>query len=144
MDFITGLPKINRVGRVYDAILVIVDRFTKMALYIPCTKELKAHELADIFFEQVVRRFGTPAGIVSDRGTIFTGDYWSEVCACSKITRNLSNAFYPQTDGQTERQNWTLEHYLQAYCEEQQGRWLSLLPTAEFAYNKLQAFCSRS
>lgn len=136
-DFIVGLPPGRREQEniVYDSILVVLDRYTKMALYIPCTKTLKAKELADIFYNTIVCRFGMPMGIVSDRGSLFTSEYWSELCYYWRIKRRLSTAFHPQTDGQTERQNQTLEHYLRVYCTEQQTNWIQLLPMAEFAYN---------
>jgi hypothetical protein len=72
MDFITGLPPVRRNGVVYDAIVVVVDRFTKMARYIPTTTTLKAAELADIFVNEIVRFFRFPQGIVLDRGSLFT------------------------------------------------------------------------
>ena len=115
MDFITGLPPSRRGTSVYDAIWVIVDRYTKMARYIPTTRKLKAAEMADAFIEHIVRHYGIPKGIVSDRGTIFTSEFWSEFCYTARIKRRLSTAFHPQTDGQTERQNQTLEHYLRVY-----------------------------
>ena len=79
----------------YDAICVIVDRYTKMALYLPMVKTITITELADLFLDEVVRRFGTPRGIVSDRGSIFTSEFWSELCFAAKIKRRLSMAFYP-------------------------------------------------
>ena len=136
MDFITGLPPSKlRDGRICDMILVIVDRYTKMALYTPCTKDLDASGLADILVDRVLTHFGTPAGIVSDRGSIFTSEFWSEFCYRIRVKRRLSTAFHPQTDGQTERQNQTLEQYLRNTCCEQQNDWARLLPLAQFAYN---------
>ena len=134
MDFITGFPPSKRFGRVYDSCLVIVDRYTKMALYIPVTKKINAVDLAEILFESVVLQFGAPEGIVSDRGSVFTSEYWSEICFHLKTKRRLSTAFHPQTDGQTERQNQTLEHYLRVYCTDNQSNWVALLPLAQFVY----------
>ena len=135
MDFITGLPPSKRRGCIYEAILVIVDRYTKMARYITTTKTVTAVELAELFYEEVICRFGVPKGAVSDRGSVFTSAFWSEMCYYLKMKRRLSTAFHPQTDGQTERQNQTLEHYLRCYCSEEQDNWTNLLPLAEFAYN---------
>jgi transposase InsO family protein len=135
MDFITGLPISQRNGVAYDAILVIVDRYTKMARYIPTQKSATASDLADMFIHEVVRFFGLPDGIVSDRGSLFTSQFWSDICFIAKMKRRLSTAFHPQTDGQTERQNQTLEQYLRAYVNTRQDDWVSLLPLAEFAYN---------
>jgi hypothetical protein len=135
MDFITDLPPSRRGRNVYDSILVIVDRKTKMSLYVPCDKKCDAEELAHLLVERVISRFGTPDSIVSDRGPIFTSNFWSEVCYITKIKKRLSTAFHPQTDGQTERQNQTLIHWLRCYVDEQQSNWAGLLPLAEFAYN---------
>ena len=88
--------------------------------------------------EEVFLRFGASDGAVTDRGSVFTSDFWSQVCYSMKVKRRLSTAFHPQTDGQTERQNQTLEHYLRVYCCEQQNDWAELLPVAEFAYMQSQ------
>ncbi|EDN06137.1 conserved hypothetical protein [Histoplasma mississippiense (nom. inval.)] len=134
MDFIVDLPKSTRV-KGYDSILVIVDRFTKMAKYIPTHKKVKAPELADLFLDAIIRDHGSPKSLVSDRGSLFTSKYWSAFCYHLTIRRLLSTAFHPQTDGQTERQNQTLEHHLRAFCSYHQNDWPRHLPTAEFAYN---------
>ena len=136
MDFITGLPPSLVGPSVYDAILVIVDRFTKMAKYLPATKTITAVELAELFFKEIVLKYGMPKGIISDRGSVFTSEFWSSLCFHARVKRRLSTAFHPQTDGQTERQNQTLEHYLRTFCNEEQGNWAELLPHAEFAYNR--------
>jgi hypothetical protein len=120
---------------VYDSILVVVDRYTKTARYIPCNKTCTAEELATLFYTEIVCRYGIPKGIVSDRGSVFTSAYWSSFCYEAHMKRRLSTAYHPQTDGQTERQNQTLEQYLRCYCSEQQDDWAELLPMAEFASN---------
>jgi hypothetical protein len=135
MDFITDLPPSSRSGTVYDSILVVVDRYTKTARYIPCNKTCTAEELATLFYTEIVCRYGIPKGIVSDRGSVFTSAYWSSFCYEAHTKRRLSTAYHPQTDGQTERQNQTLEQYLRCYCSEQQDDWAELLPMAEFASN---------
>ena len=121
MDFITDLPPSNRNGSVYDAVLVVVDRYTKMSRYIPCKKTCTAEKLVTLFYEEVICRYGVPNGIVSDRGSVFTSGYWSSFCYEAHVKRRLSTAFHPQTDGQTERQNQTLEQYLRCYCSEHQS-----------------------
>lgn len=111
------------------------NRFTKMAQYIPCKKTIDAADLADLFIERITSRFGNPESIVSDRGTVFTSRFWSTLCYSLKIKSKLSTAFHPQTDGQTERQNQTLEQYLRSYINYEQDIWVYWLPMAEFAYN---------
>ena len=135
MDFITDLPLSKREGCVYDAILVVVCRFSKMCLYVPTNKTCTSVELGRIVIDEVICRFGVPDGIVSDRGSVFTSAYWEEFCVEAQVSRKLSTAFHPQTDGQTERQNQTLEQYLRIFCNEELNDWASLLPQAEFASN---------
>jgi len=135
MDFITGLPPTIRRGIVYDAILVIVDRYTKLAIYIPTQSDIDAEGLADLFTEDVLRRFGRPESMVSDRGSLFTSGFWTALCGHFRIKRRLSTAFHPQTDGQTERMNQILEQYLRAYANYRQDDWIFHLPVAEFTYN---------
>ena len=96
MDFITGLPpSVGLDDRTYDAILVIVDRYTKMSLFIPTTKDVNAAQLARVFDDQVSNRFGMPRGIVSDRDKLFTSQFWSDFCLSLGITKRLSTAFHP-------------------------------------------------
>ena len=135
MDFVTGLPESRDWnGAIYDSIFVVVDRLSKMVHYVPCSKTVSAEDLAEIFMREVVRLHGIPTSIVSDRGSVFTSKFWATLCYALKVTRNLSTAFHPQTDGQTERQNSTMEQYLRAYVNFEQNDWVSLLPMAEFAY----------
>ena len=135
MDFITGLSTCYHGERKYDAILVVVDRYTKMARYIPTQKTIDSAGLAEVIYENVIRLFGVPEGIVTDRGTVFTSAYWSHLCSHLKIHRKLSTAFHPQTDGQTERQNQTIEAYLRSYCNDKKDDWVSILGLSEFVYN---------
>ena len=135
LDFITGLPPARRMKTVYDAVLVVVDRFSKMVRYIPCTKETDAVELAEVLVQEIFSKFGAPKSIVSDRGSTFTSMYWGTLCYYLTVKRSVSTAFHPQTDGQTERANQTLECYLRCYVNYQQDDWLLLLLSAEFACN---------
>ena len=134
MDFITGLPPSKRNGSVHDAILVVVDRCTRMVRYLPTTKKIDSAALADLFFEEVVLRYGMPDGIVSDRGSVFTSSYWSSLCYHAQMKHRLSTAFHPQTDGLTERTNQALEQYLRAFADKHQTSWARQLPMAEYAY----------
>ena len=137
MDFITDLPPSKDIsGSVCDSLFVVVCRLTKMAKYIPCLKTINADELAQLFLNRVVLDdWGLPAGIVSDRGPVFTSSFWSTFCFLLATRRRLSTAFHPQTDGQTERQNQTVEHYFRVFCNQTQDDWASKAPRAQFAYN---------
>jgi transposase InsO family protein len=96
---------------------------------------MDSQELARMFFEHVICKLGVPDSIVTDRGKEFTSRCWNRVCSHLSINRRLSTAFHPQTDGQTERQNQTMEQYLRAFSNYEQDIWVELLPLAEFAYN---------
>lgn len=135
VDFITGLPSSKWDGKTYNAIMVVVDLFTKHSLYVPTTKELDAAGLADLFYEKVMTHYGMPENLVSDRGTVFTSEFWSFFCHQLGTRRRLSTAYHPQTDGQTERQNQTLEYYLRHYVCWRQNDWAKWLPLAQFVYN---------
>jgi len=134
MDFITALPTSN--GK--DALWVIIDCLTKMGHFVTCQGTMDPEDLADHFLRQVIRPHGLPSSILSDRGSQFTSDFWKRVTEALGISRNLSTAFHPQTDGQMERANATLKQYLRAYCNYQQDNWERLLPIAEFCYNNTQ------
>lgn len=138
MDFITGLPSsfsTRGKKRDQDAILVVVDRYTKMARYLPCSKKLDAEDLAELLVREIFEKHGVPENIVSDRGVLFTSKYWSTFCFYLRVTRKLSTAFHSQTDGQTEIQNQILERYLRNYVNHKQTDWVDWLPSAELAYN---------
>ena len=113
MDFVTGLPvSTDWKGDSYDLILVIVDRLTKMVHYKPVKITIDTPGLAKVIIDVVVRHHGLPDLIVTDRGLLFTSKFWSSLYYFLGIKRKLSTAFHPQTDGQTERQNSTMEAYL--------------------------------
>ena len=132
MDFITDLPMSEQC----DQLWMIFDRFTKMAHFIPLPKESKtASDLAKTFAWEVWRHHGLPSDIVSDRDSRFTSAVWREFLKLSGIQPQMSTAFHPQTDGQTERLNQTIEAYLRSFISYEQDDWVSLLPMAEFAYN---------
>jgi hypothetical protein len=138
MDFVTGLPE-SAVGKnQYNSILVVVDRFSKMAHYFPTRDDIKAMDLAELFWNQIVRYYYQVESIVTDRGSLFTSTYWETFCDQLNTKRRLSTAFHPQTDGQTERQNQVLEQYLRTYCNYEQDDWANLLVAAELAYNDSQ------
>ena len=91
--------------------------------------------LAKVIIDVIMRHHGLPDSIVTDRGSLFTSKFWSSLCYFFGIKRRLSNAFHPQINGQTKRQNSTIEAYLQAFVNFEQNDWARLLLMAEFAYN---------
>ncbi len=136
IDFVTGLPvSINWKGETYDSILVIINWLMKIVHYEPVKVTIDVPALAEVIIEAVVRHHGLPNSIVSDCGSVFTSKFWTSFCYFLGIKRKLSTTFHPQTDGQTERQNSTMEAYLRAFVNFKQNDWARLLPMAEFAYN---------
>ncbi|MBW0525487.1 hypothetical protein O181_065202 [Austropuccinia psidii MF-1] len=111
MDFITQLPLSNN----FDSILVVVDRFSKMEIFIPTYGTITSLELAQIFIRNFFSKHELPVINFSDRGSLFVSSLWTNLCQQLKISRDLSNSFHPETDGQTERVNHILEQYLWIY-----------------------------
>ena len=134
MDFITDLPKSTG----HDTILVVVDRYSKMSHFIPTRKEISAEGTAKLIIQNVIRLHGIPRDIVTDRGPQFVSKFWRHLFEALGTKVKLSSAFHPQTDGQTERINQTLEQYLRCSICHLQDDWAGLLPLAEFAYNNAE------
>jgi chemotaxis protein CheY-P-specific phosphatase CheC len=130
-DFIVDLPLSNG----FDSILVFVDRLTKMSHLVPCLKSTDAPGFARMYLDHVIRLHGISQSLVSDRGSIFTSHFWTSLSTMMGLKQRISTAFHPQTDGQTERMNQTIEQYLRIYCNYQQDNWSNLLSLAEFSYN---------
>ena len=136
MDFVTGLLILTDWKRdSYDSILVIVNWLIKRVHYKPIKVTIDALGLAEVIIDMVVRHHNLPDSIVTDQRLLFTSKFWSLLCYFLGIKRRLSMAFHPQIDGQTERQNSTMQAYLQAFVNFEQNDWARLLPMAEFAYN---------
>jgi len=132
MDFITDLPE----SEGCDQLWVVIDRFTKMAHFIPLLKDCKtAEDLSRIFAREIWRLHGLPRDIVSDRDSRFTSTTWQVFLSVLGIKPRMSTAFHPQTDGQTERVNQTIEAYLRPFVNKEMNNWVDLLPMAEHAYN---------
>jgi len=132
LDFIVQLPTTKR-G--FDAIMVVVDRLSKMAHFLATTTNASAPQTAKLFFDQVFRLHGIPASIVSDRDPKFTSQFWRALHKEMGVKLSMSTAFHPQSDGQTERMNRTLEAFLRCFVNFKQDDWDDLLPAAEFSYN---------
>lgn len=132
MDFIVGLPMTDA-G--FDAIMVVVDRLSKMTHLTPMKTTATAEEVANLFFTNIFRLHGLPVSIVSDRDSKFISDFWQSLFAALDVKLKMSTAFHPQTDGQTERMNQFLEQILRNYVDFAGKNWDKLLTPAEFAIN---------
>jgi transposase InsO family protein len=131
LDLIVNLPWSGE----YNAILVVVDRLSKHASFIPTTSGLTAEGFADLFVQHVVSRFGLPDNIVADWDPQWASDFWSAVVKALKTKMSLSSAHHPQHDGQTENVNRQLETLLRAYIARDRSDWSEWLKILEFAYN---------
>ncbi|KAJ3702949.1 hypothetical protein LUZ61_006654 [Rhynchospora tenuis] len=131
IDFIDGFPKVH--GK--SVILTVVDRLSKYSHFIALAHPYTAQSVAVVFFENIVKLHGIPESIVSDRDPVFTSTFWKELFRLQGVHLKLSSAFHPQTDGQTEVVNRTIEMYLRCLAGDRPRSWLQWLPWAEFCYN---------
>ncbi|KAA3484221.1 reverse transcriptase [Gossypium australe] len=132
MDFMTGLPFSPRRK---DVLWVVIDRLTKSTHFIPVRVDYSLDKLADLYVSEIVRLYGVPLSIISDRDPIFTSRFWKKLQEALGTKLSFSTAFHPQTDGQSERIIQILEDMLRCCILEFQGNWKKYLPLVEFAYN---------
>ncbi|KAI3682661.1 hypothetical protein L1987_82787 [Smallanthus sonchifolius] len=132
MDFITKLP---RIPTGCDTIWVIVDRLTKSAHFLAIKETDKMDKLTRIYLKEVVSRHGVPISIISDRDARFTSRFWQSLHKALGTHLDMSTAYHPQTDGQTERTIQTLEDMLRACVIDFGNTWESHLPLVDFSYN---------
>jgi hypothetical protein len=109
MDFIVRLP---RTQKGYNSIWVVVDRLTKVAHFIPVNTTYSGARLAELYISRIVCLHGVPKKIISDRGSQFTSLFWEQLHDSLDTKLHFSTAYYPQTDGQTDRTNQVLEDML--------------------------------
>lgn len=132
IDFITNLPT---TADGHDAIMVCVDRLTKMVHATPTCTTADAPAVAQLYYDTVTRLHGIQTSIISDRDPRFTSRFWEELTKLWGTKLGRSTAFHPQTDGQTERVNRVLAEMLRAYVTDRHNDWDKRLTAAEFAIN---------
>ncbi|GJV36095.1 putative reverse transcriptase domain-containing protein [Tanacetum coccineum] len=132
MDFVTKLPKTSQ-G--YDTIWVIVDRLTKSAIFTPMRETDPLDKLARLYLKEVVTRHGIPVSIICDRDPRFASNFWRSLQSALGTNLDMSTAYHPQTDGQSERTIQTLEDMLRACAIDFGKGWVNHLPLVEFSYN---------
>ena len=121
----------------YNNILVVMDRFSKEAVFIPCTKEENALTTAELFRDHVWCQHGLPSSVISDSGSIFASHFMGELYKILEIKRKMSTAFHPQTDGQTERLNREINTYLHIYVSDRQQDWAKWIKITQFVWNNM-------
>ncbi|KAF8759769.1 hypothetical protein RHS01_01831 [Rhizoctonia solani] len=133
-DMIVGLPGLEG----FDAILTVIDRFSKMVHFIPTQSTASAINIANLFITYVWKLHGLPRSTVSDRGPTFNAKFIRHLYKRLDIKPTYSTAYHPQTDGQTERIQREAEIFIRMFGNHRQSDWVSLLPLAEFALNNLK------
>ena len=132
-QIICDLSSIVKLG----SILTVVDRSTKAARCVPATMKINAPQLARVFFDNVFRFYGMPRVIISDKDRRFRSSFWQALMQYLGTQLRMSTAFHPQTDGQAERYNRTVQEMLRSYIDfERRQDWDLLLTPLEFAYNR--------
>ncbi|QRV90335.1 Retrovirus-related Pol polyprotein from transposon [Ceratobasidium sp. AG-Ba] len=131
VDFIMDLPESSG----YNSILVIVDKLTRYAHFIPCHTHINEIDSAKLFRDHIWSHYGLPRQIISDRDARWTGAFWDHLTSLLGIKRALTTAHHPQADGQTEVMNQNLEIMLRSYIDQVKSNWSELLPALAFSYN---------
>jgi hypothetical protein len=131
VDFIVELPP----SQGHNAMIVFVDRLTKMCHLALTNTTCTSEQACTLYVNNVMKSHGIPDTITSDRGPHFIATFWKAFHEMLQTKAQLSTARHPQTDGQTERTNQTLEQYLRCFTNYHQDDWSKLLPFAEFTYN---------
>jgi len=121
MDFVEGLPCSEHL----DTILVVVDKYSKFAHFIPLRHPFTALSVAKAFMSHVYKLHGMPSSIISDRDKVFTNNLWRELFGLAGIQLRMSSAYHPQTDGQMERVNQCMETYLRCFVHACPSKWTS-------------------
>src|SRR6202012_3648638 len=132
MDLIMKLP----ISQGYNSILTVTDHnCTKAVVLIPCQEASTAEDIATLYVKYVFVRFGLPDKFISDRDPRFASKFMQELCQILGIQQNISTAFHPRTDGQSERTNQWVKQYLRFFINDNHDDWVHHLPLAEFVHN---------
>jgi hypothetical protein len=131
LDFVFDLPPVDGL----DGVCVFVDRLTKRAHFLPCAKTISAEGCASLYLQRIFPLHGLPASLLSDRDVRFVSQFWSTLWKSLKTTLKLSTAHHPQTDGQSEVVNKSMNSLLRIFTNYRMTNWPTLLPVLEYAFN---------
>ena len=132
IDFVSGIP-VGTEG--HDMIMVVIDRFTMFAHFIPTFKTITGKETAKLFISNIIKLHGFPEEIVSDRDTRFNSMFWQTIQNILGTQLSFSSVNHPESDGQTERTIQIVNRLIRSYMQNDPTNWVELLPMLEFAYN---------
>jgi hypothetical protein len=131
MDFIEGLPSSDH----YNSLLVVIDKFSKYGHFIPLKHPFTTLQVAQLFMNHVYKLHGLPKTIISDRDRVFTSFVWQQLFRLSDTKLMMSSSYHPQTDGQTERLNQSVEGFLRCTVHSCPRQWSKWILVVEFWYN---------
>ena len=132
VDFVVKLP----LSKGSDSILTVTDQgCTKAVILVPCREDMGAEAVAELFKERVFPYTGIPTKLISDRDTRFTSSWFKELCCALGVDQNISTAYHPQTDGQSERTKQTMEGLLRIFCNHQADNWVEWLAMVQYIIN---------
>ena len=131
LDFIVKLLQSNN----YNTILTITDTFSKASIFIPCNETIDAEQTTTLYATYILPHYGLPSRIISDRDPRFTSSFSRKLCRLLQVDQNISTAYHPQTDGQSERTNQWVEQYLRIFGNFHRNDWSHWLPLAQYTHN---------
>ena len=139
MDLITSVPETSK-GKY--TVVTFVDRFSKMVHFRAAGANVSAADVAYMFLDCVLSRYGVPEQVISDRDPRFVAHFWRALMEILGTQQSLSTAYHPETDGQSERMHRTVEQVLRCYTSPLQRDWDMFLPAAEFAINSTRSLAT--
>jgi transposase InsO family protein len=116
----------------FYSILVVVDKYSKFAHFLPLRHPFTAASVARVFLDNIYKLHGLPKSLISDRDRVFTSKLWQLLFKLAGVQLHMSSSYHPQTDGQTERVNQCMETYLRCIVHSCPARWSKWLSVAEF------------